>query len=130
MTEELPKYVPCNWCGDRDPHTYLCEHCNNTGEVLNPVSILCNMCGGCMCPLGTANEQSPHGLYNTKIRGGYDSYHLFDMTTYTFSLCEKCLRNLFVQCKIPPTVMELMGGTGEETFATDQVYYEYMIWKD
>ena len=83
--------------------------------------------------MGTSNEVYPQGLENIKVHGGYDSYHLLDMNEYVFSLCEECLRKIFVQCKIPPTVIDRMGRPFSEspyTFADDQKSYEYRIWKD
>jgi hypothetical protein len=82
------------------------------------------MCGGTMCPIGSMNGQIPHGLYNAKVSGGYDSYHLLDMNTYVFSFCEECLRKLFMQCKIPPLV-----NNNPEEFAHDQTQYEYREWQ-
>jgi hypothetical protein len=91
------------------------------------------MCGGSMCPIGTHNEQYPHGLHEAKVIGGYDSYHLFDCTSYVFSFCEKCLRQLFNQCKIKPKLIDsgIDGeGSQEESWERDQEAYEYRLWKD
>jgi hypothetical protein len=126
-------YVECQACNWRlqqesyDPHTELCKRCNNTRKVISPKEILCNLCGECMCPIGTMNEQVPHGLYKAKVIGGYDSYHLSDMSVYVFSFCEKCLRQLFIQCKIKPDIRDHID---ERSWDEDQKYYEYMIWKD
>jgi hypothetical protein len=134
-------YVKCQACAwqidngsDRDWKSRPCEQCQNTREVINPKEILCNLCGECMCPLGTHNEQYPHGLHKAAVTGGYDSYHLFDMTKYTFSFCEKCLRGLFNQCKIKPDVVEI-GNYGLQldisaTWDNDQKNYAYRVWKD
>jgi hypothetical protein len=46
----------------------------------------------------------PHGLVEQTVSGGYSSEHLLTTTRYTFSLCEKCLRNLFDSFKVPPAV--------------------------
>jgi hypothetical protein len=131
-------YVECHGCKwqleqnivpDRDWVKNPCPNCNNTRQVIDPKEILCNMCGECMCPFGTMNEQVPHGLHDAKVQGGYDSYHLMDMTMYTFSFCELCLRKLFNQCKIPP---KLKDGSqyDEPTYALDQESYEYRLWCD
>jgi len=144
----MKNMVPCQACEwhlknsperdwDKDP----CSKCKNTRQVIDPKEILCNLCGECMCPLGTMNEQYPHGLYKAKVDGGYDSYHLWDMTQYTFSFCEKCLRQLFMQCKIKPTVNELNFGNNteglpfidvgdESSWEQDQTSYEYRVWVD
>lgn len=130
-------YVKCNSCAWRvslewyDPHKELCKLCNNTRQVVDPNEVLCNLCGETMCPIGHMNEQYPHGLHEVKVTGGYDSYHLLDMNQYTFSFCEKCLRTLFMQCKIPPTVWDATGASSEDySFDDDQITYEYRIWKD
>jgi hypothetical protein len=131
-----PNLVPCNRCShwaDEDRRTRTCSGCNNSKLALDPKEILCNMCGGSMCPLGTHNEQYPHGLHEATVSGGYDSYHLFDCTSYIFSFCEQCLRQLFIQCKIKPKILDsgIDGeGTDEESWERDQKAYEYRIWKD
>lgn len=140
-------YVTCHGCKwqieqnivpDRDWEKQPCPTCHNTRLVVDPREILCNMCGECMCPaIGTMNEQVPHGLYKAKVTGGYDSYHLFDCTGYTFSFCEKCLRQLFVQCKIKPQVNDLGFGDhfeyverDEQNWEDDLESYEYRVWSD
>ena len=85
------------------------------------------MCGECTRPLGTHNECYPSGLESVQVTGGYDSYHLFDMTSYKFSICEKCLRGLFDNFKIPPVVSDMYQGS---TYAEDKEMYDYRIWKD
>ncbi len=133
-------YVKCKYCAnkyeDPDHNAYEnpCHLCKNSGIVPDPKEILCNLCGEYMCPLGTYSEQVPHGLYDAKVMGGYESYHLFDTTTYIFSFCEKCLRNLFVQCKIKPIIYDtdIVNGTysREEIWEEDQAAYEYRLWYD
>jgi hypothetical protein len=130
-------YIKCLSCDNRfnlnkDPLYWKenpCEFCKNTRQVIDPKEILCNLCGECMCPLGTMNEQYPHGLHEAKVDGGYDSHHLFDLTSYTFSFCEKCLRALFNQCKIKPVIFDSIDHTNK-TWEEDQKQYEYRIWKD
>jgi hypothetical protein len=125
-------YVVCRSCGHWSDHLRrkeICRACNNTRQVIDPREILCNLCGECMCPVDTMNEQVPHGLYQAEVTGGYNSYHLFDMSKYVFSFCEKCLRQLFIQCKIKPEIFDINRGR-EEGWELDQKYYEYMIWKD
>jgi hypothetical protein len=125
-------YVDCRRCDHWDPEDRLkqiCKGCNNSGKIIDPKELLCNLCGECVCPLGTMNEQYPHGLFNAKVQGGYDSYHLFDMNTYTFSFCEKCLRNLFNQCKIPPDLFDSISSSSDD-YAQDRKQYEFRVWKD
>jgi|SRR5579885_683329 len=137
---EQHTFVDCNHCANWDDSRrrgQVCKACNNTQKVIDPKEILCNRCAGPMRPLGTFNEQYEHGLENSAITGGYDSYHLFDMTTYTFSLCEKCLRELFNEFKIPPLVSDRLDmdinaapKTREEYWKEDQEAYEYRVWVD
>lgn len=124
--------VDCTHCtnwGEKERYFKACPHCHNTKKVIAPETVLCNMCGGPMRPLGTHNEQYVHGLEKAIVDGGYDSYHLFDCTEYTFSFCEKCLRELFTKCKIPPIVTDRLGDR-DMTYAKDLEMYEYRIWKD
>lgn len=128
-------YVECQYCTwrlrdqpDFDWESSPCPKCANTRQVIDPKELLCNLCAGSVCPLGTHNEQYPHGLFEAKIQGGYDSYHLFDMTEYTFSFCELCLRKLFNQCKIPPHVQD--GSIDGVDYSHDKKLYEYRLWCD
>jgi len=73
-------------------------------EVLTEVAedIICNKCGNsCKC------EMNFNGLVETTVIGAYDSTHLDDMRQYVFSLCEKCLSELFDGFSIKP---EITGG--------------------
>lgn len=143
------KCTHCEWRLSRpeyDSQKEICYRCKNTRLMDDPKEILCNMCGGLMChdittPNGKWKCDSPHGLYKGRVEGGYESYHLFDMSAYTFSFCEGCLRKLFNQCKIPPVVTELgfentsNGNLGyadreELSWDDDQYHYEYRVWKD
>ncbi len=133
-------YIECDHCKnmlENYPIEYWIEHpcpfCKNTRKVIDPREVLCNLCTGPMCPLGTMNEQIPHGLYRAKVIGGYDSYHLSDCYKYTFNICEKCLRELFIKCKIKPDIRDV-GITGDADiicdWEKDQEGYEYRVWKD
>lgn len=56
---------------------------------------ICNKCGEPCNNLGLLNEV---------VRGGYESPHLGafeDQDYYEFSLCEKCLKEIFVTFKHP-----------------------------
>ncbi len=133
-----PNYVKCEWCKDWDTaERYFrgtCRRCNDTGKVRDPKEVLCNLCGESLCPIGTYSEQIPHGLHNAKVTGGYDSYHLLDCSTYIFSFCEKCLRQLFIQCKIKPDIHDTNPFDGsfskEENWEADMRSYEYKLWVD
>ncbi len=132
-----PTYVECDRCKNWQ-HDYkserLCPKCQNTRKVRNPLEILCNLCGECMCPIGTYNEQNPNGLYLATVMGGYDSYELLDCHNYTFNLCEKCLRTLFQQAKIKPEIREVSLGMLESerpiSWEEDNTWYEYKVWRD
>jgi hypothetical protein len=128
-------YVDCDRCGhwqDERRRKEVCEQCNNTRKAIDPKEILCNRCGGYQRPIGSHNEQYAHGLEDATITGGYDSYHLFDMTSYKFSICEKCLREMFNQFAIKPTVIDRLGSIEgpADPWAEDQEQYEYRVWKD
>ena len=60
--------------------------------------IICNKCGK-SCK---STNEDYYGLIETSVTGGYYSTHLEDMTTYTFSLCEVCLRGMFKSFKVKP----------------------------
>jgi hypothetical protein len=65
--------------------------------------ILCNGCGE-SCKEG--DEKRLHeefcGLIETTVHGSYWSHYLNDGRKYTFSLCEKCLTELFKTFAIQP----------------------------
>lgn len=95
------------------------------------------MCGECLCPheekiSGKWSSVYPHGLVDASVQGGYESYHLLDMSVYNFSICEKCLRVLFNQFKIPPEVIDKTYGIDDDRdeWEFDQRAYEYRVWKD
>ena len=123
------KYISCTECDDWDfdkRQEDVCRYCNNAQLRLNPILLLCNLCGGPMCPEPQPNRNEyvvPRGLYRSVICGAYDSPHLSDNISYEFNLCELCLRKLFAQCIIPPK----MGGYGYSTYQEDQQDYEYAM---
>lgn len=58
--------------------------------------ILCNACGkSCRHAAGF------YGLIEAEAHGGYFSKLIPDQVTWTFSLCEECLKNLKSTFKIP-----------------------------
>lgn len=130
-----PKTVPCDWCLDWEEskrYNTMCPRCGGTKQVINPKTVLCNLCGETSRPLGTHNEQYPQGLEDVSVVGGYDSSHLSDMIRYRFTFCEKCLRALFNQCKIPPAVFEVSFSDVQKDvpydYAKDRESYEYNSW--
>lgn len=95
----------------------------------------CNMCGESIYikyNVTGKEEKTLGGIENIQVVGGYFSEYLLDMNCYTFSLCEKCLRQLFMQFKVPPHVCDInFSGTElrEIPFVEDQKAYEYMTWQ-
>jgi hypothetical protein len=64
--------------------------------------ILCNKCGNSCCNIPKELDYiSNSGMIDCKVYGGYFSEKLEDFATYTFSLCENCICELFNQFKIP-----------------------------
>lgn len=107
-----------------------CRECKGTGFVRSRETYVCNKCGDCLCPpIGTMNQDAPHGLVEATVSGGYDSRHLFDTTNYSFSLCELCLRNLFNECAVPPKISHYMG-PGWKTYQEDRVMWEDRLWEE
>jgi hypothetical protein len=63
-----------------------------TKEVYEVYDVLCNKCGSTCFP---NDAQEPYGLIEAEVIGGYFSTSLQDCMRYKFSLCEKCLKELF-----------------------------------
>ncbi len=100
----------------------------------------CNLCGesmigyhgyksGMMDPI----KIGPQGLIEAKVIGTYFSDHLLDCHQYTFSLCELCLRKLFIKCVIPPKVNECSifdeKIESDLSFEEEQKIYEYQAFE-
>lgn len=72
-------------------------------EVIEDV--FCNKCGESCCPnqIRESNNKNGffYGLIEQTVQGGYYSQNLSDGISYTFSLCENCLKKLFDSFKIP-----------------------------
>lgn len=69
--------------------------------------VLCNKCGkSCVPvhrPLSCDAPKWACGLVETTIHGKFLSPVLEDLTSYTFSICELCVQQLFESFIIPPT---------------------------
>lgn len=66
--------------------------------------VICNKCGdSCRQEHRLSNE----GLIEISVQGGYWSNYIGDGTRYTFSICEKCLIELFASFKIEPEKEEM-----------------------
>lgn len=73
------------------------------------VECLCNKCESDLMLYDTNayGDKIPvgyHGLVDAVVNGGYYSEHLSDTVTYRFSLCEKCLLELFETFKKAPEI--------------------------
>ena len=49
-----------------------------------------------------------YGLIEAEVAGHYYSPALDDCKNYRFSLCEKCLKEMFATFKIPPTTKDYL----------------------
>lgn len=122
--DKVPNFTKCLYCkgkGNSSNETYIsiCNSCKGAGYLKNPALYTCNMCGDSLL-YGSYNE--PYGLVDQVVGGGYGSKHLFDMTSYTFSLCEKCIRDMFNKFVNPPKTID---GHEEISFSSDQALYDY-----
>ncbi len=90
---------------------------------------LCNLCGESLIIEHERSKTTAYGLVGAQVTGGYYSTHLLDMNRYQFSLCELCLRQLFIKCKIPPQINCLFGfDNNKMSFEEDQYLYEFSLW--
>jgi len=83
-------------------------------EIVEVVDdIICNRCGeSCRHPSLSCNA---YGLVEAEVSGGFGA-RLGDMVRYTFSICERCLEQLFDGFKHPPEITA-NAGWGEPTWA-------------
>lgn len=121
-------YVVCEFCNSSyDRRVDFCKPCNNSGFIPDPKDKPCNNCGGSLTIDDSHCKQAFYGLIDCRVSGSYSSWHLLDSNTYTFSLCEFCLRNMFKQFKVKPKMGCYMGE--ESSFEEDDECYDYRIWK-
>lgn len=111
----LTLFKTCDHCSSSRASGHLeealnCGYCEGRGIVKDPESFVCNMCGGKL--VGSMNLL---GLPDCKVSGAYDSTHLEDTMSYRFSMCEKCLKDMFDRFAIPPAVSSYMGA-GYESY--------------
>jgi len=129
MYDRCPACVEARASGDFEG-ARRCHRCKGTGIVRDPKSYVCNRCGGSLAGDADMGFGEQYGLVEASVSGGYSSPHLFDCTTYTFSLCEKCLRQLFAKFEVPPAVSSSLNYTGEaETYDEDLRHYNYRLWR-
>jgi len=129
VTDPVPRYTVCTACaaaraaGNLD-EARNCSSCHGTAMVRNPESYVCNRCGEGMY---IQPNWGPHGLIEARVSGGYASPHLLDLVRYKFSLCEKCLREMFDQFKVPPEIQDKHGGA--TTYAEESTRYKRWQWR-
>jgi len=70
--------------------------------------IRCNLCGRSLEVQVAKGITNTCGLVEVEVRGSYGSPVLKDFVTYRFSLCERCLEELFQRFKLP---VEMGGGS-------------------
>lgn len=103
-----------------------CYACKGKGIRRKDESYICNSCSEVITPCS-------YGLIDAKVSGGYDSHHLWDLTTYQFSMCEKCLRDLFNNFKVPPATYgnDIEGNiSSNEAYEQDRKAHERRLWRD
>lgn len=129
LRDKKPMFERCKNCEEsRNENNFAaadkCRTCKGKGFKRSNSSYICNKCGNSLC-FGHEDWISPHGLVDLAVSGGYHSEHLLDCTSYKFSLCEKCIREIFESCKIPPAV----HGMGDyESYAEESASYKSMRW--
>lgn len=111
----------------------ICSRCSGNGILKEVFEILCNNCGkNIIKSPETCRAQSScstsGNLIGITVDGNYDSFYLFDGTSYTFSICEECLRNMFENFKIKPKVVDYIMspgyGSDEEVELAEEKAYE------
>lgn len=106
---DLTTHVMCNKCNGScvagmkkdDPKRFVQPDASNVRPLYEPRDL-------CLRPLddGTLTNGSFNGLIEHTVCGVYGSDSLEDMTSYTFSLCEHCLKELFDTFATPPATSE------------------------
>jgi hypothetical protein len=93
-------------------------------EVSEIAECHCNNCGSL---LATSFDGRPIiGLVEHHQMGGYFSPILSDCTFYTFSLCESCLGQMFLDFKTPP---ELSGSLPPYSWKEEKKHIESRLKK-
>ena len=81
-----------------------------TKDVEQILDVICNKCGlSCSptrprCTEPMEDVKLAYGLAEASVSGGFESRVLADLSTYTFSMCEPCLKVLFDSFAIPVEV--------------------------
>lgn len=108
----------------------MCRKCEGKGFHRGFGTYFCNQCKACLRAFPDMESSEQEGLVEAHVVGGYMSKHLFDMSCYTFSLCEKCLRTLFNGFATPPTVTSnLPSNRAVFDYADDLAAYYRKQWQ-
>lgn len=102
-----------------------CRSCEGKGIRRKPGTTLCNQCGGLL--RDAPPKCSPDEAFEISVSAGFDSWHLLDGTTYTYSMCEECLRKLFQNFAIKPRCRSYIHGE-EVDFSVDEARYQDRLW--
>ncbi len=83
-----------------------------TETISKTVDIICNKCGeSCIpehCRDGNHGPGSFYGLIEASFTSGYCSPTLPDGNSYSFSICETCMAEIFKTFKIAPEEQEAL----------------------
>ncbi len=67
------------------------------------------LCNKCARALRKNPNAGLYGLIEHTYSGHYGSNPLNDLTDYTFSLCEFCLADMFLEFKLPPKILDRLN---------------------
>jgi hypothetical protein len=102
MAKRAPKKV------NENKRLEIKEQIKNLESQLKRIPQICNKCGK-SCKTDGKSTSENYGLIDAKVNGGYYSEKLEDGCSYSFSLCEPCLWDLFESCKVKPNAKERWG---------------------
>lgn len=91
--------------------------------------VKCKYCNICKAYLKNIHD-SYYGLVDAKFSSGYDSTHFLDGYSFTFSLCEKCLYDLFDKFTKSPNIINYFDSeksTLKEYRKSEKYSEEYKI---
>ncbi len=90
----------------------------------------CNKCG-IEEKRSSSNNESYADLnlcHHFECEGEYISYFLSDLNKYYFVICEKCLRQMFEEFKIPPEISDYSDGS-MIPYKDDSRWFHYQEWQ-
>lgn len=132
MSEET--LVACEQCAEaRVEQDFIsakgCQTCGGKGYHRAHDSFHCNNCKASLQAFPDSGFAEQEGLVEASVSGGYMSRSLFDGSTYIFSLCEACLREMFDRFQTPPTIKGWLPGGAGQTYAEDQAAHRRRVWR-